>query len=120
MVGAKTKETFSGKVEKLAHRDSDSLVGFFNGLRQLSDEFDRAIQLVRADPKVELTIGVGRTATLRYRGITDYLSTEEVERFADSRDGDNPVNSFVHDLLNDVWRIANGQEIESKVEVMLL
>lgn len=120
MVGARTRETFTRKVKELANDDSDSLVGFFSGLRQLSAEFDRAIELVRAEPRVELTIGAGRTATLRHQGMTDYLSIEEVERFAEDRDGDNPANRLVHELLDDVWRTVNNQKIEGKVEVELV
>ena len=112
-------ETFEGEVRELARGDSDSLVDFFEGLVRLSRRYG-VVRILRAEPAVKLVIGAESTTTLLYHhGPNDRLSSDEIRRFAENRDADNSVNVLVHDLLNDAWRVANGQEIEGSVTVKL-
>ena len=117
-MGTSTK-TFEEEVEELARGDSDSLVDFYDGLSQLSRRFG-TVKVLRAEPAVELIIGAESATTLKYRGQTDRLTRDEIRRYAENRErGDNIVNALVYDLLDDAWRVANGQDIEGGIKVTL-
>ena len=110
--------TFEEEVKELARGDTDSLVVFYNELCELSNQHG-TVKVLRAEPAVELIIGAESATTLRYSGHIDRLTKDEVRRYVENRDGDNIVNRLVYDLLDDAWRVANGQEIEGEVEVKL-
>lgn len=118
-------EIFQEEVKKLAGGDSDSLVDFYDGLCQLSEQFGiveiaRAnLDPTRAEPAVQLFIGVSGSATLRNLSTNDRLTRDETRRYAEHRDGTLVINRLVHDLLNDAWRAINGQEDIVGVEVKL-
>ena len=119
MTTGTSEDTLQMEVKKIAGGDSDSLVGFYNRLYELSQRIG-VIRLVRTDPSEELIIGSQSATILKIRRIRDRLTHEQVRSYAENPDSDIMFSTTVYDLLDHAWRTANDQELESKVEVMLL
>ncbi|OGY23869.1 MAG: hypothetical protein A2172_05025 [Candidatus Woykebacteria bacterium RBG_13_40_15] len=103
--------------EVVSGEESDSLVAFHDRLRAFAMRHRTvAIVGVRKGVRVQLTISKDSTA-LKIGNRLDPLGDEELKRFLDNPERENVVERLAHDLLDDLWRMLAGQEVDEPIVV---